>query len=118
MFSVNALALIISWFVAVVFTPYIGYLLLKVKPKAAHSSEQDLFTTPFYSRFRRLVERCVEYRKTTIALSLLTFVLGLVGFRLCRATIFPRFQPLRINGGTLAAGGRLLRQYGATGTRL
>lgn len=96
MFSVNALALIISWFVAVVFTPYIGYLLLKVKPKAAHSSEQDLFTTPFYSRFRRLVERCVEYRKTTIALSLLTFVLGLVGFRFVEQQFFPDSNRLEL----------------------
>ena len=31
MFSVNALALIVSWVFAVIFTPYIGYLLLKVK---------------------------------------------------------------------------------------
>ncbi|MFO1368978.1 MAG: efflux RND transporter permease subunit [Marinagarivorans sp.] len=96
MFSVNALALIISWFVAVVFTPYIGYLLLKVKPKAAHSSEKDLFTTPFYSRFRRLVERCVEHRKTTIALSLLTFVLGLVGFRFVEQQFFPDSNRLEL----------------------
>ena len=31
MFSVNALALLISWFAAVLFTPYLGFLLLKVK---------------------------------------------------------------------------------------
>ncbi|MEN9868878.1 MAG: hypothetical protein RL748_4468, partial [Pseudomonadota bacterium] len=34
MFSVNALALIISWFAAVLFTPYIGFVILKVKPHA------------------------------------------------------------------------------------
>lgn len=96
MFSVNAIALIVSWFVAVVFTPYIGYLLLKVKPKAAHSSEKDLFTTPFYSGFRRLVERCVQYRKTTIALSLLTFVLGLVGFRFVEQQFFPDSNRLEL----------------------
>ncbi|RYZ91540.1 MAG: efflux RND transporter permease subunit, partial [Moraxellaceae bacterium] len=32
MFSVNAIALLVSWLVAVIFTPYLGYLLLKVKP--------------------------------------------------------------------------------------
>ena len=34
MFSVDALALMISWIVAVLFTPYIGFMLLKVKPHA------------------------------------------------------------------------------------
>ncbi len=96
MFSVNAIALIVSWIVAVVFTPYIGYLLLRVKPKKDHSSEKDLFTTPFYSSFRRLVERCVEYRKTTIALSLATFVLGLVGFRFVEQQFFPDSNRLEL----------------------
>ncbi len=96
MFSVNAIALIVSWFVAVAFTPYIGYLLLRVKPKADRSSEKDLFTTPFYSTFRRLVERCVEYRKTTIALSLATFILGLVGFRFVEQQFFPDSNRLEL----------------------
>ena len=53
LFSVNALALIISWVVAVVFTPYIGYLLLKVKPHA--NNDHELFDTPNFRRFRRAV---------------------------------------------------------------
>lgn len=96
MFSVNAIALIVSWFVAVIFTPYIGYLLLRVKVKPDRSSEKYLFTTPFYSSFRRLVTRCVEYPKTTIALSLLTFVLGLVGFRFVEQQFFPDSNRLEL----------------------
>ena len=41
MFSVNAIALIVSWLVAVVFTPYIGYLILKVKPHAPGEDGHD-----------------------------------------------------------------------------
>jgi len=81
MFSVNGLALLISWVVAVTFTPYIGFLLLKVKPHAAgEGGHHDVFDTPGYQRFRRLVNRCVEWRKTTIALSLGVFALGVFGF--------------------------------------
>lgn len=87
MFSVNALALIISWFVAVLFTPYIGYVLLKVKPAGA--GHHELFDTPFYTRFRALVHWCVERRKTTIVLTLAVFALGVFGFRFIEQQFFP-----------------------------
>ncbi|WP_194723131.1 efflux RND transporter permease subunit [Noviherbaspirillum malthae] len=89
MFSVNALALIISWFVAVLFTPYIGYILLKVKPSTHADGQHELFDSPFYSRFRRVVNWCVEWRKTTILLTLGVFVLGVVGFRFIEQQFFP-----------------------------
>jgi multidrug efflux pump subunit AcrB len=89
MFSVNALALLISWLAAVLFTPYIGYLLLKVKPAANADGHHELFDTPFYSRFRRTVSWCVEWRKTTIALTLVIFGLGVLGFRFIEQQFFP-----------------------------
>jgi multidrug efflux pump subunit AcrB len=89
MFSVNALALLISWVVAVVFTPYIGYVLLRVKPHAQGGSSHDVFDSPAYERFRRLVNRCVEWRKTTIALSLGVFALGVFGFNFIEKQFFP-----------------------------
>ena len=89
MFSVNALALLISWLAAVIFTPYIGYLLLKVKPAAHADGHHELFDTPFYTRFRRLVSRCVEWRKTTIAITLAVFALGVLGFRFIEQQFFP-----------------------------
>jgi multidrug efflux pump len=89
MFSVNALALLISWVAAVLFTPYIGYVLLKVKPKANADGHHELFDTPFYRRFRALVNWCVEWRKTTIALTLAIFALGVFGFRFIEQQFFP-----------------------------
>ncbi|TCS39230.1 multidrug efflux pump subunit AcrB [Paucimonas lemoignei] len=89
MFSVNALALLISWFVAVLFTPYIGYILLKVKPAAGADGHHELFDTPFYTRFRALVNWCVEWRKTTIVLTLAIFALGVFGFKFIEQQFFP-----------------------------
>src|SRR5476649_559590 len=89
LFSVNALALVISWVVAVVFTPYIGYVLLKVKPHAAGGSEHDLFDTPGFRKFRAVVNWCVDYRKTTIAATLLVFALGVYGFKFIEKQFFP-----------------------------
>ncbi|MGH8810080.1 MAG: efflux RND transporter permease subunit, partial [Noviherbaspirillum sp.] len=89
MFSVNALALVISWFVAVLFTPYIGYVLLKVKPASNADGHHELFDGAFYRRFRALVSWCVEWRKTTILLTLGVFALGVVGFRFIEQQFFP-----------------------------
>jgi multidrug efflux pump len=89
MFSVNAIALIISWFVAVVFTPYIGFLILKVKPHAPGEAGHEVFDTPGFQRFRRVVTWCVEWRKTTIVLSLTVFFLGVYGFNFIEKQFFP-----------------------------
>jgi multidrug efflux pump len=89
MFSVNTLALIISWLVAVLFTPYLGYLLLKVKPSSSADGHHELFDTPFYNKFRSMVNWCVEWRKTTIAITLAIFGLGVFGFKFIEQQFFP-----------------------------
>jgi multidrug efflux pump len=89
MFSVNAIALLVSWVVAVTFTPYIGFMLLKVKPHDHTHSEHDVFDTPGFRRFRKVVTWCVEFRKTTIVASLLVFALGVFGFKFIEKQFFP-----------------------------
>jgi len=89
MFSVNAIALVVSWVVAVTFTPYIGFILLRVKPHAPGEPQHDVFDTPAYARFRRLVNWCVEWRMTTIALTLAVFALGVFGFKFIEKQFFP-----------------------------
>ncbi len=89
LFSVNAIALITSWVAAVVFTPYIGYVLLKVRPHAEGEHGHDVFDTPGYRKFRRVVTWCVEWRKTTIGATLLVFALGVYGFNFIEKQFFP-----------------------------
>jgi multidrug efflux pump len=89
LFSVNAIALIMSWVVAVVFTPYIGYLLLKVQPHAPGEHGHEVFDTPGFRRFRSVVTWCVAWRKTTIAATLVVFALGVYGFNFIEKQFFP-----------------------------
>ena len=88
-FAVTALALVLSWFAAVVFVPYLGFLLLRTKSHVGDGGHHELFDTPFYTRFRGWVNWCVEYRKTVIAITLVAFGLGVFGFKYVEKQFFP-----------------------------
>ncbi len=96
-FAVTAAALLISWFVSVYFVPYLGvHLLRKPKLSAAHGEPHELFDTPFYQRFRALVDACVRHRWITIALTVLTLGLGVVGMGKVQQQFFPDSSRLEI----------------------
>ena len=88
-FAVTALALVLSWFAAVVFVPYLGFLLLRTKSHVGDGGHHELFDTPFYTRFRGWVNWCVEYRKTVIVITLVAFGLGVFGFKYVEKQFFP-----------------------------
>ncbi|MBV8188784.1 MAG: efflux RND transporter permease subunit, partial [Alphaproteobacteria bacterium] len=84
-FWVVGLSLIISWFVAVLFTPWLGFRMLP-QPKEQHS---DPYQGRLYRMFRGVVEWCVRRRKTTIAVTALAFVAAMMAFGLVQKQFFP-----------------------------
>jgi multidrug efflux pump len=88
-FAVTVIALILSWLVSVYFVPYLGTLLLKVKPHDPEEPPHELFDSRFYNTFRRTVNWCVEHRWLTIGATLLTFALGIVGMGKVQQQFFP-----------------------------
>ena len=88
-FAVTVIALVLSWWVSVYFVPYLGTLLLQVKPHSAHGGEHELFNSPFYQYFRKAVTWCVEYRWKAIGLTVLLFALGIVGMGRVQQQFFP-----------------------------
>ncbi|MDM0048575.1 efflux RND transporter permease subunit [Variovorax sp. J22R115] len=88
-FAVTVIALVLSWFVSVYFVPYLGTLLLKVKPHDPDAPPHELFDTPFYNTFRRTVNWCVEHRWLTIGATLLVFALGIFGMGKVQQQFFP-----------------------------
>ncbi len=87
-FAVVTIALLVSWVVAVVFTPYLGFKLLP-DYKTDPGQEVDVYQKPFYRRFRALVTWCVTRRKTVIGLTAAVFVLAIYGFQFVQNQFFP-----------------------------
>ena len=86
LFAVIAMTLLSSWVVAVFFTPYMAFLLLK---PALSDDQRDLYLTPVYRKFRKLVAWCVDYRKTVIFATLVLFILSVVGLGRVKQQFFP-----------------------------
>jgi multidrug efflux pump len=81
-FAVVTIALIVSWLVAVLFTPYLGYKLLdpvKLVAKAQRHGT-DIYDTPFYRRFRSVLVWCLRNRWKVIAATVLLFVISIAAF--------------------------------------
>ncbi|MFN4264399.1 MAG: efflux RND transporter permease subunit [Aquabacterium sp.] len=93
-FAVTAAALLISWVVSVYFVPYLGQWLLKTKPKV--SGDEDLYDTPFYSRFKALVNWCVTHRWITIGLTLAALMGGFFGMSKVQQQFFPDSSRLEL----------------------
>jgi multidrug efflux pump len=86
-FWVVALSLLISWVVAVIFTPYLGFKLLP-KPKHVHPGH-DVYDTRVYRFFRAIVTACVRARWVTIGVTVAIFFASIVGFGLVQQQFFP-----------------------------
>src|SRR3954462_9750321 len=114
-FAVVTIALLVSWIVAVLFTPYLGYKLLPQRvhgapvfsvfqrlvhaplhrwrpafiPAPEAKPHGDVYDSRFYRRFRALVNWCVNYRKTVILITIAVFALSIFGFRFVQNQFFP-----------------------------
>ena len=86
-FWVTGSALLVSWVVAVVFTPYLGVRLL---PEAhAHHDADAMYDTPVYRRLRSVVDACMARRRTVVAVTAALLVASLAGAILVRQQFFP-----------------------------
>ncbi|MDD5301045.1 MAG: efflux RND transporter permease subunit [Gallionella sp.] len=98
-FQVVTIALLVSWIVAVVFTPYLGYKLLDPKKLVAKAQRHgaNVYDTPFYRRFRALVTWCLRNRWKVIGATAGAFVLSIVAFNVgVQKQFFPAANRLEL----------------------
>jgi multidrug efflux pump subunit AcrB len=87
-FWVVGFALIVSWVVAVVFTPYLGVKMLPaIKP--IPGGHHAIYGTPNYQRLRRLIAFAVRHKFVTCAVVGIAFVLSGVGMGAVKQQFFP-----------------------------
>jgi multidrug efflux pump subunit AcrB len=80
-FFVVSIALLVSWLVAVVFTPFLGHLLLDADQlhRKALAHGEDRYETAFYHRLRGIIEGALRQRWWVIAATVLAFAAALAG---------------------------------------
>lgn len=105
-FWIVAIALIASWFVAVLFTPYIG---VKLLPNVAVHHNHDphaIYETRLYRALRSVIQWCVEHRVKVVVATIGVFALSIVAFGHVQQQFFPLserpelFLQLRLPEGT------------------
>lgn len=89
LFQVVGISLILSWIVAVLFTPWIGFKLLREQPHAAGHDEDAIYQRGFYRRFRGLVELCLVHRRWVIGATVLLFAGAMALFGAVPKQFFP-----------------------------
>lgn len=106
-FWIVGLALIASWIVAVVFTPYLGLKLLPdlARPEARHDPAA-IYDTRVYRLLRGTIAAALRWRKSVVAGTLAMFLAALAGFGAVQQQFFPTstrtelFFEMRLPEGT------------------
>jgi multidrug efflux pump subunit AcrB len=87
-FWIVGFALIVSWIVAVIFTPYLGVKLLpEIKP--VEGGHHAIYNTPNYRRLRRLVEFAVRHKFLVCALTGIAMAISVAGMGSVKQQFFP-----------------------------
>jgi len=84
LFVVIAASLIVSWIVAVLFTPLLGVTILPAKMKGHHGEKGRLA-----QMFSRLLLVCMHHRWVTISVTAAVFLLALFGMKFVQQQFFP-----------------------------
>jgi multidrug efflux pump len=102
-FWVVGIALIASWLVAVIFTPYLG---VKLLPNYANRPHHDPYHTRMYRLLRRVITACVRHPLPVVALTAVLFAGAVYGMNFVPKQFFPQSSrnelmvELRLPGGS------------------
>lgn len=105
-FWIVAIALVASWFVAVIFTPYIGVKLLPNIKVHQNHDPHAIYETRMYRGLRSVVQWCVDHRIKVVVATVGVFIASIVAFGHVQQQFFPLserpelFLQLRLPEGT------------------
>jgi multidrug efflux pump subunit AcrB len=87
LFWVTGIALVISWFAAVYFTPWIGYRVLKAHKR--EGDEHGVFNSRSYRVIRAIVAWCVRRRWLVVGLTFVALFASIASFAFIPQQFFP-----------------------------
>ena len=105
-FWIVAISLVASWFVAVIFTPYIGVKLLPDVKIHRNHDPHAIYQTRVYRALRSVIQWCVNHRIKTVLATIGVFAASIVAFGHVQQQFFPLserpelFLQLRLPEGT------------------
>ncbi|WNK68937.1 efflux RND transporter permease subunit (plasmid) [Pantoea agglomerans] len=88
MFWIVGIALIASWVVAVVFTPYLGVKMLP-EIKTVEGGHAAIYNTRHYNRFRRVLSRVIAKKWLVAGSVIAIFTVAILGMGLVKKQFFP-----------------------------
>ena len=89
-FWIVGTAVLFSWVVSGLITPYLAVKMLPDFAKPGHGgAHADPYDTPFYRRLRRLIDLAIERRWWVIGATVAAFALSVYGARLVPQQFFP-----------------------------
>lgn len=88
MFWIVGIALIASWVVAVVFTPYLGVKMLP-EIKTVEGGHAAIYNTRHYNRFRRVLTRVIAKKWLVAGSVIAIFTVAVLGMGLVKKQFFP-----------------------------
>ena len=88
MFWIVGIALIASWLVAVIFTPYFGVKLLP-EIKKVEGGHDAIYDTPRYNHFRRILGKVIAHKWLVAGSVIGLFVTAVLGMALVKKQFFP-----------------------------
>ncbi|QCP48445.1 efflux RND transporter permease subunit [Trinickia violacea] len=94
-FEVSAIALIVSWFAAVVLVPLLGFHLLPEHQRHGsdvHGHEHDVYNTAFYRRLSGWVGWCIDRRWAVLGVTVVLFAIAMAAFTRVPQQFFPNSE--------------------------
>ncbi|MDZ4297244.1 MAG: efflux RND transporter permease subunit [Moraxellaceae bacterium] len=86
LFAVISISLMLSWLLAITATPLLGFYCFKV---ADNSSENDPYASPYYTRYRALLQRALDARRGTLISLVVLTLICVAGFAFVKQAFFP-----------------------------
>jgi multidrug efflux pump subunit AcrB len=117
MFWIVGIALIASWIVAVVFTPYLGVKLLPSIKKSAGGHEA-IYNTPRYNRLRQLLGLVIRRKRLVAASVVGAFFVAVLGMGVVKKQFFPTSDRPEVLVEVQMAYGASIEQTSATTAKI